>query len=582
MIISKLLRKPFKVHCIEKIIPEDRNVAYFSMEIGILPEIPTYSGGLGILAGDTIKSCADLKIPMVAVTLLYRKGYFYQRLNAEGDQKELPNRWKPEKYLEPLQTKISLRINQRTVWIKAWQFLYKGNRGYCVPVIFLDSDISDNHELDRILTHHLYGGDDAYRLSQEAILGKGGVRILDSLGYKNLKKYHMNEGHSSLLALELLNRSVGDYGLKHENGLKEEIAKIQKKCIFTTHTPVPAGHDQFSYSLVEEVLDTEVPKKIFQQIGGQEKLNMTLLAINLSHYVNGVAREHGRISRGMFPHYPVDSITNGVHSGTWVSGSFKKLYEAYIPDWEKDPYSLRYAINIPKTEIWDAHMQEKKKLIGYVNNLTGSDLSPDALTIGFARRSTSYKRPDLVLTDIKRLIEIAKAEGRIQFIFSGKAHPKDYHGKELIKKIIQMSHKLGDIIKIVYVQNYDMALAKKIISGVDLWLNTPKKPNEASGTSGMKAAHNGVPSFSILDGWWIEGCIENVTGWSIGPNGDAVSSDQDDADSLYCKLEKIILPEFYGKRDKWIDVMRYAISINGSFFNTHRMVQQYVVNAYAY
>ncbi|MGM0366759.1 MAG: alpha-glucan family phosphorylase [Actinomycetota bacterium] len=566
----------------EKLKREERYIAYFSMEIGIHPDIPTYSGGLGILAGDTIKSCADLKVPMVAVTLLYRKGYFYQKLNRDGDQEELPYRWEPKECLTPLEGKISLRLNNRNVSIQAWKYLYKGNRGYYIPVIFLDSDIDGNHEDDRMLTHTLYGGDDAYRLSQEAILGIGGVRMLDFRGYKNIRKYHMNEGHSSLLALELLNKSIGDRDLQSEEDFKAHINKVQSSCIFTTHTPVPAGHDQFSYELVGKILNPGISHKLLKKIGGHDKLNMTLLAMNLSHYVNGVAKEHGKISRGMFPNYPVDSITNGVHSATWVSDSFKKLYDRYIPGWAEDPFSFRYAISIPRAEIWDSHMVEKINLINHINSTTENRLSASTLTVGFARRSTSYKRPDLVFRDIGRLLNIAKANGKIQFIFSGKAHPKDDQGKKLIKKIIQASQELGDAVKIVYLKNYDIALAKKIISGVDLWLNTPQKPNEASGTSGMKAAHNGVPSFSILDGWWIEGCIEDVTGWSIGSNSHTESSDLKDASLLYSKLEDTILPKFYNDRESWIEIMRYAISINASFFNTHRMVQQYVVNAYAY
>ncbi len=552
------------------------------MEIGIIPDIPTYSGGLGILAGDTIKSCADLRVPMVAITLLYRKGYFYQKLDKEGNQKELPYKWNPEKYLTPLEPKTSLKLNNRAVLIKAWQYLYKGHSGYYIPVIFLDSDIDENHEHDRMLTHSLYGGDNAYRLSQEAILGIGGVRILELLGYKNIKNYHMNEGHSSLLALELLNKSIGEQNVESKDDLKPHISKVQNSCIFTTHTPVPAGHDQFSYDLVSKIFEPGIPQKLLKNIAGQDKLNMTLLAMNLSHYVNGVAKEHGKISRGMFPNYPVDSITNGVHSASWVSESFKKLYDKHIPGWVEDPFSFRYAISIPKDEIWNSHMEEKSNLINYINSTTDNKLSTDILTIGFARRSTSYKRPDLVFRDIDRLIQIAKTRGKIQFVFSGKAHPEDYQGKNLIKKIIQASQNLGDIINIVYLKNYDIALAKKIIPGVDLWLNTPKKPNEASGTSGMKAAHNGVPSFSILDGWWVEGCIEGVTGWSIGSNSHKESSDLEDVASLYSKLEDIILPKFYNDRESWIEIMRFAISINGSFFNTHRMVRQYVVNAYAY
>jgi len=557
-------------------------IAYFSMEIGIDPSVQTYSGGLGILAGDTVKSFADLKIPAIAVSLLYKKGYIFQKIDEKGNQLDLPYEWEYENFLKPLKASVSIKLRGRDVQLKAWQYLYKGASGFEVPVIFLDTDIVENHEDDRKITYYLYGGDEAYRLLQEAVLGIGGVRMLSELGYDSLKKYHMNEGHSSLLSIELLrNRKIEN--INQPETLSDAIARVRNMCVFTTHTPVPAGHDQFSYSLVEHILGDYISLDILKRFAGNDKLNMTLTALNLSRYINGVAKAHGKVSRDMFPGYTVDSITNGVHSFTWVSGSLKKLFDEYIPEWFNDPYSLRYAISIPKDKIWKAHVKEKAKLIKFINSQDGNKFSEKVFTIGFARRATAYKRPDLVFMDIDRLARICSLHGSMQFVFSGKAHPNDYYGKELIKKINNLSVQLREKINIVFVENYDMEIAGQMVAGVDLWLNTPKRPNEASGTSGMKAAHNGVPSLSILDGWWIEGCIEGITGWAIGSVADdSHSSDEKDAASLYDKLENNILKMFYHQHGQWVDIMRYSIAINASFFNTHRMVQQYVTNAYVY
>jgi glycogen phosphorylase len=553
---------------------QDRKIAYFSMEIGIDSKIPTYSGGLGVLAADTIRSCADLNVPLVAVTLLYKKGYFRQKIDAQGNQQELPDEWNPKEFLQPLPNKVSVKIENRDVSIQAWEYKVKGVGGYFVPIIFLDADIQENNTSDRTLTYYLYGGDQKYRLSQEIILGIGGLRMLKELGYDHINRHHMNEGHSSLLTLERLNET------KREKESVWDIEGVKKCCVFTTHTPVSAGMDQFSYDLVSQVLGDFVPLDFLKEIAGKDKLNMTLLALNLSHYENGVAKEYGRVSREMFPGYHIDSITNGVHSATWVCDSFGKLYDKYIPGWKNESFSLRYALHIPKDEIWSTHQEVKAKLIDHVNKETNAGLDTQTLTIGFARRATAYKRADLIFSDVSRLINISAKAGKIQFIFAGKAHPQDGHGKELIKKIINLSQQLKNQIKIVYLQNYDIELAKMLISGVDLWLNTPRKPLEASGTSGMKAAHNGVPSLSILDGWWIEGCIEGLTGWAIGQAHEAESSDKGNADSLYDKLEHAVVPMFYRNQDNWINIMRHSIAINGSFFNAHRMILQYVLKAY--
>ena len=554
-----------------------RKIAYFSMEIGIDSSMPTYSGGLGILAGDTIKSCADLKVPLVAVSLLYEKGYFKQKLDPQGNQQESALQWKPKDFLKPLPNKVTVPIENRTVTLTAWQYDVAGITGHTVPVIFLDTDLKENSEYDRGLNDYLYGGDQWYRLLQEIILGIGGVRMLNELGYKTIEKYHMNEGHAAFLALELLNER------KRKKEPQWDFEAVRESCVFTTHTPVPAGHDKFPYEMFNRALKDFVPSDVLKMLGGYDNLNMTLLALNASKHINGVAKKHGEISQSMFPGYSIESITNGVHSSTWVCDSFKALYDKYIPGWRNDPFSLRYALGIPRGEIWDAHQQAKNRLIDHVNKTTGIGMDQETFTIGFARRAAAYKRADLIFSDIDRLKKIAEREtGKMQFIFSGKAHPQDQSGKELIKKIVGAAARLKDKIKIVYLEDYDMELAKMLVSGVDLWLNTPRKPLEASGTSGMKAAHNGVPSLSVLDGWWIEGCIEGITGWAIGSPENAESNDQEDAASLYDKLESTIVRTFYVNRENWINIMRHAIAMNASFFNTHRMVQQYVLNAYLY
>lgn len=552
---------------------DKRFIAYFSMEIGIDPKMPTYSGGLGILAGDTIKSAADLNVPAVAVTLLYRKGYFKQKLDKEGNQTEEESKWNPEDCLTRQQKKITVDIEGRKVSITAWLYERKGVGDYIVPIIFLDTDLEENTEEDRKITDSLYGGDQRYRLCQEIVLGIGGMRMLQALGYKNIRKYHMNEGHSSLLILERIRRDK----ITGEN-IKDN-AQIRSKCVFTTHTPVPAGHDQFPIDLLKNTLGEIIPFNDIENMCHEGKLNMTYLALNNSQYINGVAKKHGEVSRHMFPGYHIDSITNGVHSATWTSEPFSKLYDKYIPGWKNDAFSLRYALNIPGNEIWNAHIKAKESLFTYIKEKNNIELNKDIFTIGFARRSTAYKRGDLLFTSTERLKKIAKNAGDLQIVYAGKAHPKDYAGKDIIKKIISEMNKIKNKIKVVYLENYDIEIAKLMISGVDIWLNTPLKPLEASGTSGMKACHNGIPNLSVLDGWWLEGHLEDMTGWSIGSKNPE-NSMCDDAKDLYDKLEHTIIPKYYNSQKDWRRIMKHSIAINASFFNTHRMMQQYVLNAY--
>ena len=539
------------------------------MEIGIDERIPTYSGGLGILAGDTIKSCADLNVPLVGVTLLSEHGYFYQKIDENGNQIELPINFSVSDFLTLLPSTTSVNIEGRDVQIRVWLYQYKGVSDYIIPVFFLDSNVDGNSDWDRSITQYLYGGDPHYRLAQEMVLGIGGVRILQALGYKTIDKYHMNEGHAALLTLELYNQ------LKN-------VDKVREQCVFTTHTPVAAGHDQFDLSFAKPMVGHLVSDDIINKITFENRLNMTRLALFFSSYVNGVAKKHGEVSRLMFPGYSIDSITNGVHTPTWVSQPFQNLFDKHMPGWRSDPYILRSAFSIPKEEVWDAHKIAKKKLIDFVNGRYNVGMNYNDFTIGFGRRQTAYKRPDLLISDHERLKNIAEKVGPLQIIYAGKAHPKDGSGKDTIRKIYNAMKSIDHNVNIVYIHNYDMAIGKMMTSGVDLWLNTPRRPREASGTSGMKAAHNGVPQFSTLDGWWLEGCIENITGWSIGSEKteDKESDDEADRLDLYEKLETWIMPKFYNDRDNWIRTMRSCIAINASFFNTNRMIQQYVLNAY--
>lgn len=557
----------------------ESKIAYFSMEIGLSADIPTYSGGLGVLAGDTIKSAADLKLPMVAVTLLSRKGYFHQEIDSNGWQQESPVQWEPENFMERLPPKTLVSIEDRDVKVQAWLYGAKSPTGGDVPVLFLDTDIPGNDERDRHLTDQLYGGDTEYRLKQEIILGIGGTRILDALGF-TIRKYHMNEGHASLLTLELLvrkRRPSVDSWESHEGW---NVHGVMDHCVFTTHTPVEAGHDKFPYDMVERVLGEFIPYPLLKELGGEKSLNLTFLALNLSRYVNGVAKKHGEVSRELFPGFEIHAITNGIHPFTWTSPFFVSLYDEHLPGWANEPELLVRVENIPDGNIWDAHCGAKALLFQYIEETAGIRLDPDVLTIGFARRSATYKRGDLIFSDLDRLVKIG--EGKIQLIFAGKAHPRDDAGKELIRRIYHKIEELRGKITVVYLQNYNMDVAARLIPGVDLWLNNPQRPLEASGTSGMKAALNGVPNFSVLDGWWIEGHIEGITGWSIGPpplSEDINRSDRD-VDDLYTKLEEQIIPMFYENRRIWIKIMKNAIGKNAYYFNTHAMLRRYVTEAY--
>jgi len=583
-----------------------RFIAYFSMEIALENAMPSYSGGLGVLAGDTIRAAADLRLPMVAVSPLYRRGYFTQRLAEDGSQTEEPVTWRVEDFLTEEPARATVPIENRRLELRCWRYSVKGVHGWEVPVYFLDADLPSNTEFDRNLTGSLYGGDSYYRLCQEVVLGVGGVRMLRALGYNDLTRFHMNEGHAALLSLELLGEEAQKAGRTSIRG--EDIEKVRGKCVFTTHTPVPAGHDRFPMEYLTRVFPEQINffdlsdasaadlvKRILQaeqKVSGLldaarsgASVNMTQLALNLSTYVNGVAKQHGETSRQMFPEVPIHAITNGVHAGTWTCPAFQQLFDRYIPSWREDNFSLRSALGLPAEDVWSAHLIAKHELLEEVHKKTGLHLDPEVFTIGFARRATGYKRADLILSDLDRLRQIAKDAGHFQIVYAGKAHPNDAGGKDIIRRIYKAKKALRKNVPTVFLDDYNLELGGKMTSGVDLWLNTPQFPLEASGTSGMKAALNGVPSLSILDGWWVEGHIEGVTGWSIGDarrgagNG-SETDNQAEAESLYAKLESVILPLYYGERHKFLEVMQHAIAINGSFFNTQRMVQQYITDAY--
>ena len=564
-------------------------IAYFSMEIGIDPEVPTYSGGLGVLAGDTLKACADLRLPVIGISLLYRQGYFRQEITEKGNQAEHPVHWNPEEKLKLLPLKIVLNeIKGRDVLVQGWLYNYVSHSGDEVPIVFLDTDIEGNAPADRQLTSQLYSGDEEWRLKQEIVLGIGGIKYLRALGINNIQTYHMNEGHSALLTLELLRESKKTVLNTWDEDATWDIEKVKDLCVFTTHTPVAAGHDAFPWEMVERTLNIEINNAVLKSIAGQEKLNMTTLGLNLSRFANGVAKMHGDVSQKMYPDYQIDFITNGVHTYTWVQEPFKKLFDKYAPLWVKDPRYLRQVEMIPCQEIREAHLECKKKLFKKIVDVTSRELDLDVLTIGFARRAATYKRATLLFKDLERLLALSKNCKGIQLVFSGKSHPQDEGGKKFIREIFLLSKELekkSNSLKLIYLPNYDMRLGALITAGVDVWLNNPIPPHEASGTSGMKASLNGNPNLSIVDGWWVEGCVEGVTGWAIGDPDISASLDGDerdefDANNLYEKLEKVVVPTFYGNKEAWIEIQRHAIAINASFFNTHRQMEQYVAKAY--
>lgn len=556
-------------------IPSSGHVAYFSMEIAINPAMPTYSGGLGVLAGDTLRSAADLGVPLIAFTLIHRKGYFQQHLDRVGMQTEDVQLWEPARFCTEEPARVTVSIEGRVVTIRAWRYDLQGSSGHIVPIFLLDTDLEENTGWDRGLTDHLYGGDTNYRLQQEIVLGMGGVRMANALGYR-VNVFHMNEGHAALLTLALVERQLGGGSL--DAATEADIEQVRKRCVFTTHTPVPAGHDRFSVEQTARILGGDRTARL-EKLGcfRDGLLNMTLLALRFSRYANGVAMKHATVSRQMFPEFTINSITNGVHSTTWMSEPVQKMLDEHIPSWRIDNLYLRNAIDLPEAAMLAAHADAKDALLAEIGSRTGLVFNPRVLTLGFARRAATYKRANLMFAHPERLQKIAEAAGGLQIVYAGKAHPQDEPGKALVQSVIDDAAKYSnDLLRVIYLENYAWDLGALLTAGVDVWVNNPRRPYEASGTSGMKAAINGVPSLSILDGWWIEGCIEGVTGWAIEDG----ASDEEEANALYHKLESAVVPLYLDAPERWARLMRNTLAFNGSYFNTNRMVRQYTRNAY--
>ncbi|MGB1699030.1 MAG: alpha-glucan family phosphorylase [Nannocystaceae bacterium] len=574
------------------------DVSYFSMEIWLADGIPTYSGGLGVLAGDTLRALADAGVACNAVTLLYTGGYFRQEITEEGTQRDEAVVWDPSAHLEPLDVRASFQLEGRTVHLKAWRYVLTGVGGHQIPVVLLDTDVEENAAEDRTLCDRLYGGDTRHRIRQEAVLGLGGVAILDALEQRG-RTLHMNEGHASLLALEL-------YARAREDGLGEAEARASTRgqCVFTTHTPVPAGHDRFEEALVNRHLPPRLTERLAELPATEDgHLNMTLMGLALAGYVNGVAKRHGEVSREMFPDYEIDAITNGVHAVSWTSSPIAEVFDERCAGWREDNQRLRAMAEASIEGLREAHRAAKQQLIDEVERRVGTCLSVERFTIGFARRKTPYKRALLLLSDIPRLAEIAERHGGLQVVYAGKAHPKDTAGQSLVREIHAIQTTLPDQIKLVFLPNYETDLGRLITAGVDVWLNTPRPPMEASGTSGMKAVLNGVPNLSVDDGWWCEGYVPGKTGWRIDASivaakGDATDSsaeaahdraeqlsqltnddDRLDAAQLYALLDEEVLPAF-ADAPRWGDIMRHCIALGGSHFNAQRMALEYIERAY--
>ncbi|WP_427914957.1 alpha-glucan family phosphorylase [Ramlibacter sp. MMS24-I3-19] len=548
------------------------HVAYFSMELALEPSIPTYSGGLGVLAGDLMRTAADLALPMVAVTLASRRGYVRQRIE-DGAQVDEPQPWDPASAAVRVPVKVPVSVERRTVWVSAWCYRVQTQcvTGRAMPVLLLDTDLPENAPADRGITDVLYGDGPGLRIRQEIVLGIGGLRLLHALGARVLK-YHMNEGHAAFLALELLAAQRA----AHQG--EEAVEAVRRQCVFTTHTPVASGHDRFDWALVAECLGEPVDAALMRRLAGEQDLNMTLLALNLSGWINGVAQRHAELSREMFPGYVVHAITNGVHAWTWASDAHRALFDRFVPHWCVEPEMLLHGSGrIPDDALEGAHRDCKQALLDHVADaVPGARLSAEVLTIGFARRMTAYKRPHLLFEDLARLRAIARRHP-LQVLVSGKAHPADTQGKREIETLHAIARQLEGEVPVVFLPDYGMASARLLVAGCDVWLNTPRPPLEASGTSGMKAAFNGVPQLSVLDGWWLEGWEEGVTGWSIDDTG----SDAGDALSLYGKLEGAIAPLYYEQRAGWTALMRNVIGRNGALFNSHRMLRHYQLEAYS-
>ena len=540
------------------------HVGYFTAEIGLWSELHTYSGGLGVLAGDHVKSAADAEIDLIGITLLYREGYGRQHLDQDGNQSESFAAIDPADHLIDTGLELMLPLDGATIYSKIWKVEVVGITGHIVPVYFLDTHHPKNSDYHSGLGARLYGGDDEVRIRQEYLLGVGGLRLLNLLRIE-LDGLHLNEGHCTFALLELLNK-----GWTRND--------LEKKVLFTTHTPVPAGHDRFNWDSVKAVLGDMLPEDAKQLViaagdpENGEKCSMSHLAVGLVNKVNAVSNLNAIVASGMFGENHIHPITNGVHHITWTSLPMAELYDNQLPNWKSDPTQLAYSGKISDEDLLAAREKNRSIFRELVKASTGVELHKEKLTVGFARRFATYKRANLVFSDIERLREIAG--GEIQFVFSGKAHPRDEGGKQLIRDIYGSAKQIEGEIPVAFLENYDMDTGLAITSGVDIWLNNPIRPLEASGTSGMKAAMNGVPNCSILDGWWPEGCQHGVNGWAIGESEDD-RDDERDANNIYSVLEHEVLPAWRQGSTVWANIMRASIATSARFTGA-RMITDYL------
>ena len=539
-------------------------VGYFTAEIGLWSDLSTYSGGLGVLAGDHVKSAADAEIPLVGVTLLYREGYSRQHLDSDGIQSETYPVLDPSEFLELTDITIQLPLDNQTMYARVWCANVVGQTGHKVPVYFLDTTHELNSQYHQEIGQRLYGGNDDTRIRQEYLLGVGGVQLFDHLQIE-LKGIHLNEGHCTFAMLELLSRGWSR-------------KQLTEKSLFTTHTPVPAGHDRFEWSLVKEIMGDKLPddaQELVRNAGDSEggnRCSMSHLAVALSTSVNAVSILNAEVAQTMFSEKKIIPITNGVHHPTWTSSTMTKLFDEHLPEWKANPNRLKEAQKIPIEALKQARNENRKHLRDLVRNETGVEFEEHRLTIGFARRFATYKRANLVFHDLEKLREIGA--GRIQFVFSGKAHPKDEGGKQLIRDIFASAKTVEEEIPVAFLENYSMATGLAMTSGVDIWLNNPIRPLEASGTSGMKAAMNGVPNCSILDGWWPEACNHGINGWAIG-NAEDDRNDPRDAENIYSTLQNDVLPSWERKDETWANIMRESIASSAGFTG-RRMIEDYL------
>ncbi len=554
-------------------------IAYFVMECAVDSRIPTYSGGLGILAGDTLQSFADLEVPAVCITLLWKNGFTNQKLSNDGTQLDSVQEWDVERYMQPTNIKIKMPLGDKDITITAYKYTIESTKGDSeIDAYFLTPDVPENDPETRKICDRLYIEGGLTRLKQEIILGIGGYEMLKAIKYKPFL-YHINESHSAFLIASLM---------KDMNDLN----RVKSRVVFTTHTPVPAAFDKFAMKDVAGMLgrycDKQVLYDIYQEkLEDNDELNLSWLAIKNAKNVVAVSRKHKFVSEQIFEGYRLKYVTNGIHHIKWASAHHKMLYAKYINGWEDDPDLLRGAACIPDNEFAQAHILSKETLVEMVNSESDASFIPENFTIAMAKRITHYKRNNLILSNPNKLIEIAENKGNIQIIFAGKAHPADPDGLAMIKSIHNASQYIASKtkkIKIAFLENYNIHKADIILAGVDLWLNNPVRPLEASGTSGMKASLNGVPNFSVLDGWWLEACMEGINGWGIGPRPAwtdlSYSDDVQDLNDIYGKLEFNILDLYYKNFSDYLKIMKMAVSTIAPHFNTHRMVSEYVTDLY--